>query len=71
MNQNSNPHRQRGFFAIGIGVALLAAFGGISVGIKEAVESAPQETAEVATAPSASESAAATETTFAYHETGE
>lgn len=41
MRHSNSFARQRGFFAIGIGIGLLAVFAGTSLGIKQAVESEP------------------------------
>ncbi|MDH3638416.1 MAG: hypothetical protein OES09_08105 [Gammaproteobacteria bacterium] len=70
MRNISNPNTQRGFFAIGIGIALLAVFAGTSIGIKHVAQSDQKEIATVAQNTPADE-AAPTGLAFAYNESGE
>ncbi|MDH3280006.1 MAG: hypothetical protein OEQ18_02615 [Gammaproteobacteria bacterium] len=68
MHHSSNPKRQRGFFAIGIGIALLAVFGGVSLGIKHVAQS---EQTEINAAARSTPVHETTPTDVAYSESGE
>ena len=70
MQNSSNPKRQRGFFAIGIGIALLAVFGGVSLGIKHVAQSEQPELNAAAHSTPAHKHTP-TDAVLAYGESGE